>query len=207
MRLRTLGKEELEGLSIEEKTRLVFGGVRDSRGKADAALVLGCGSPKEMSERAAAGAALFLRGRVGLLVPTGGVRHPTEFGEITEAEYMARRLREAGVPDEAILLENEARTTIENMIYGMLALERYGKQGRPFSAYVVTSAWHMRRSLALARSYLPRTARILSRSARNPATVAATWPRGDDVTRRYVEREVRQLRNFSTIGAIPDIEF
>ena len=76
-----------------------------------------------------------------MLVPTGGVRHPTEFGEITEAEYMARRLREAGVPDEAILLENEARTTIENMIYGMLALERYGKQGRPFSAYVVTSAW------------------------------------------------------------------
>ncbi len=65
----------------------------------------------------------------------------------------------------------------------------------------------MRRSLALARSYLPRTARILSRSARNPATVAATWPRGDDVTRRYVEREVRQLRKFSTIGAIPDIEF
>ena len=207
MRLSEIGRDELDGLPVAAKTRIVFGGVRDSRGRADAALVLGCGSPREMTERADAAATLLRAGRVRLLVPTGGVRHPTEFGEITEAEYMERRLRERGVPEDAILFENEARTTIENMIYGTLALERVGTQGRPFSAFVVTSAWHMRRSMALAKSYLPRTARVLSRSSRRPAEVVATWFLDEGETRRYVEREVRQLREFAAVGAIPDIVF
>jgi uncharacterized SAM-binding protein YcdF (DUF218 family) len=55
-------------------------------------------------------ARLHAAGTVGLLIPTGGVGEHSP----SEAEVMARILRQAGVPEEDILLEEEARSTRES---------------------------------------------------------------------------------------------
>ena len=52
-------------------------------------------------------ARLYAEGKIGLIIPTGGVgKHPP-----SEAEVAARILRKASVPEEAILPEREARNT------------------------------------------------------------------------------------------------
>jgi uncharacterized SAM-binding protein YcdF (DUF218 family) len=86
-------------------------------GKTDgAAVVLGAqvlpgGRPSgALRARTLHAARLHAAGAIGLLVPTGGVgEHPP-----SEAEVMARILRQAGVPDEDILLEEEAGSTRES---------------------------------------------------------------------------------------------
>src|SRR5215212_6189067 len=66
-------------------------------------------------------ARLYAKGEVRLVVPTGGVgRHPP-----SEAEVAARILRGAGVPEEAILPEREARNTRESArLVAAMAKER-----------------------------------------------------------------------------------
>jgi uncharacterized SAM-binding protein YcdF (DUF218 family) len=55
---------------------------------------------------------MYARGDVDLLIPTGGEgEHPP-----SEASVMARILREMGVPDAAILREEEARNTWESAL-------------------------------------------------------------------------------------------
>ena len=108
--------EELQAL-----VRLYRGGSVFPEGDAppdgnEAAVILGTqvlsgGRPSgPLRARARHAARLYARGEVRLLIPTGGVgRHPP-----SEAEVAARILREAGVPEEAILLEREARSTRES---------------------------------------------------------------------------------------------
>jgi uncharacterized SAM-binding protein YcdF (DUF218 family) len=66
-------------------------------------------------------ARLHAAGAVGLLIPTGGLGdHPP-----SEAEVMAKILRRAGVPEEDILLEEEAGSTRESArLVAALARER-----------------------------------------------------------------------------------
>lgn len=55
---------------------------------------------------------LHERGEVDLLIPTGGLgEHPPR-----EAEIMARLLREAGVPESAVLLEDRATNTWDSAL-------------------------------------------------------------------------------------------
>ena len=66
-------------------------------------------------------ARLYTTGEAGLIIPTGGVgEYPP-----SEAEVMARILRGAGVPEEAILSEEKARSTRESAgLVAGLARER-----------------------------------------------------------------------------------
>ena len=70
--------------------------------------VLSGGRPSRTLEaRVLHAAGLYEQGRVGLLVPTGGLgRHPP-----AEAEVMGRVLRQEGVPEEAVVLEDRALNT------------------------------------------------------------------------------------------------
>lgn len=206
MKLSQIPTDQLPRLSNDEKTRIVFGGERETDGPGMAALLLGCGTPSEMAERAAAAADLFQKGLVPCVIPTGGVVHPTERGDLTEAAYMALKLREHGVPDEAVVLEEQAATTIGNMVFGMALIEREFRPRGPFSVYVVTSDTHMRRSLVLAEVYLPRTARILARAAGNAGGGALEWFRSEFWTGK-VHWELRWLKKSIDDGTIPDIEF
>ncbi len=94
----------------------VFPQIAALEGGAGVAVVLGAqvlpgGRPSgTLHARALHAARLHAAGTVGLLIPTGGVgEHPP-----SEAEVMARILREAGVPEEDILPEGKARSTRES---------------------------------------------------------------------------------------------
>lgn len=96
-------------------------------GKVDGAVVLGAqvlpgGRPSgTLRARTLHAARLRAAGTVALLIPTGGIgEHPP-----SEAEVMARILRQAGVYEDDILLEEEARSTRESArLVAAMARER-----------------------------------------------------------------------------------
>lgn len=112
--------------------------------RADAIVVLGArvlagglpgGSLRARVER---GVELWRAGAAPLLVLTGGLGpHPP-----AEAEVMRRLCRELGVPDEALLLEAQSRSTWDNARFTAALLRARGL-GR---VLLVTDAFHLYRA-------------------------------------------------------------
>ncbi len=89
-------------------------------------------------------ARLYLEGEVALVIPTGGVgKHPP-----SEAEVAAKILREAGVPEGAILLEKEARSTRESARLVAVMARRRGIRG----VLLVTDPLHCVRAVGAFRA-------------------------------------------------------
>jgi uncharacterized SAM-binding protein YcdF (DUF218 family) len=115
-------------------------------GGARVAVVLGTqvlpgGRPsRTLGARLRRAARLYAEGKAGLLIPTGGVgEHPP-----SEAEVMARVLREEGVPEDAVLLEDRARNTWDSArLVGTMA-DKLGVK----SVVVVTDPLHCVRTVA-----------------------------------------------------------
>jgi uncharacterized SAM-binding protein YcdF (DUF218 family) len=73
-----------------------------------------------------------------------------------EADFVAKQLVEAGVPDSVIVIENNSRNTYENGLYSKAIINRLGIRP-PY--LLITSATHMRRSQEVfAKLGLPTTA-------------------------------------------------
>lgn len=118
---------ELRALMRVYRGEPVFTEDAASGGAGCAAVVLGAqvlrgGRPSgTLRARALHAARLYDAGEVGLVIPTGGVgRYPP-----SEAEVAAGVLREAGVPEEAILCEEKAESTRESArLVAVMARER-----------------------------------------------------------------------------------
>lgn len=106
------------------------------------------GTPSGAMRRRVGGALEFARTlrRPAIFLPTGGVGRDGP----AEAQVMGRLLREGGVADEQIVLEEQARDTLESVenCAGILAKV---VPGTP--VYVVTDRYHLLRSVLLFRVY------------------------------------------------------
>ncbi len=116
--------------------------------RADAIVVLGAPVRSDgtltdvVEERVRAGVTLWRRGVAPLLCMTGG-RGPGIVAEVSEAEAMARRARELGVPEAAIVLEAASRNTSTNAKNIKVLLDG-SRAGR---VVVVTQPFHSRRAV------------------------------------------------------------
>jgi uncharacterized SAM-binding protein YcdF (DUF218 family) len=88
-------------------------------------------------------ARVYHAGRAPVVVVSGG-RVPGREDRVSEAEAMRGLLVDLGVPADAIVLEDRARTTRENAVFVAEELQRLGAG----DVLLVTSALHMRRALA-----------------------------------------------------------
>lgn len=84
--------------------------------------------------------ALYRAGRAPKILLSGSALE----GRVSEAQMIARLLRQRGIPDSALLLENDSRNTYENARYSDITMR--GQKLK--SALLVTSALHMPRALA-----------------------------------------------------------
>jgi uncharacterized SAM-binding protein YcdF (DUF218 family) len=132
--------------------------------KVDTLIVLGCptrrdGSPTpEQRERVLEGVREFNRGSSNHIIMTGGAAH----NRFVEAHAMAVLAEANGVPPSAVIEEEQALDTIQNIYYS----EKIMEANRWHTVEVISSPYH-----------LPRTALILRH---HPAlqwkTHAAPWP-------------------------------
>ena len=159
MKLSQISLDTLISMSTDEKWELNCSGIVDDGMTTEYALLLG-GKPCRAIERAIGAAELYLQGRVKYIVASGGVKWEHNGKKISEAELMADVLIENGVPKDVIILENEATTTRENMIYGTLQINRKCRFNCVDGITIITSLTHMKRSLALAKAFMPRKLKI-----------------------------------------------
>ncbi|MGE0845704.1 MAG: YdcF family protein [Flavobacteriaceae bacterium] len=121
----------------------------DRRLRADVAIVFGMSAPERPVERAVE---LFNAGIVRRLLFTGGYNE--RLGR-AEADEMAVLANGQGVPAEAILIEDRARNTEENIELSCRLLEdRWGAAGVG-SVMLLTIHYHLRRAHLAARRRIP----------------------------------------------------
>ncbi|MBQ2991760.1 MAG: YdcF family protein [Clostridia bacterium] len=99
---------------------------------------------EELKVRVKAAAQLYATGACPVIIACGGT---TPGHSVSETDVMACLLMQEGVPDEAIIRENESQDTIGNMRFA--AKRMGGAKGR--RVYVVTSDYHVRRAVMTAR--------------------------------------------------------
>jgi len=100
-------------------------------------------------------ARLFLEGWAPVLIFSGGMAHQNDLldtgWELSEAETFARRALDAGVPEEAVILETRASNTGENVLFTSALLEKSRLSFRTFLAvqkpYMERRAWAAIRKL------------------------------------------------------------
>lgn len=159
MKVSEYTKKQLLSMTFEEKWEFLCSDIKDDKKPALVALVLG-GRPLRANPRAHEAAKLWHEGRVKYLVVSGGVQWDVDGELLSEAEYMKKILLEDGVDEDAIILENSARTTIENFLFGsILIIRKFGFKCK--GVMIVTSVEHMKRSLALANVFMPKMFEIL----------------------------------------------
>ena len=202
MEMSELTPEVVQRLTPEQKWEICCSGIRDEGESAETALLLGS-RPDRAVERALAAAELYRQGRVRTVIPTGGPKWEYRGEQLSEAEIMSLVLRENGVPDEAIVPENEARTTAENMICGTLQMLRHYHR-IPDSVIIVASVTHMKRSMALAKALLPRKIRV-SMYPSDPAMDRDEWLRLED-SRNHLDDSIRYHRELIENGDTEDFE-
>lgn len=112
--------------------------------KFDVVVVLGAaqmpdGSPGPVIERRMAKAIeLWHEGKAANLLVTGGCT----ISDIPEAETMAAIAREAGVREDAIVIENRATRTLENAVFSIKMIKGRGWE----TVLIVTDDFHMARA-------------------------------------------------------------
>lgn len=115
---------------------------------ADAVVVLGAAAwgnrPSPVfRERIKHGITLYRAGRVAKLVFTGGT---PKSGYMTEAEVARRFALQQGVPDDAILFENQSRNTLSNLSNVRTVLQKHHLQ----HIIIVSDPDHLARAAAMA---------------------------------------------------------
>ena len=203
MKMSARTKEELLALTPEEKWDLVCGNIRDDGASAKVAILLG-GNPVNAILRAETAAELYRAGRVEYIVASGGVKWDYEGEQISEADLMSRVLQQNGVPAEAIILDNEARTTKENMICSTLQINRSLTFKEIDRVIIVTSLSHMQRSIALAKALLPRKVEVFSYPY-IPAEGRDEWLKSEENC-RILDTAIRLTRDLIADRIVDDIE-
>ena len=124
--------------------------------------------------------------------------------QISESHFMKRILTENGVPEEAIILENQATTTVENMIFGTLQIYRKLKFKNAPHVIIVTSDAHMKRSMALAKAIMPRALTFSAYPAFHNAPTDEWFE--SEANLKALDTEVRLLKDLADSGFIEDME-
>lgn len=137
--------------SIIAAVQIVQYGKLDSKTKCDVAIVLGAAtSGEEVSpvyrERINHGIWFYEYGYVDYLILTGGVGKENEKSDALVAKQYAVK---NGVPEQAILIEEQSTITEENLEYAKAVMDAHSVN----TAIIISDPLHMKRAMLMANDY------------------------------------------------------
>ena len=191
----------LNPLTDEAIDRLLFEGLEDRGEAGECILVLG--SNKAVQYRMPVAVEAYHAGRAPKLLLSGGAG---DANSQPEAEKMLAYALSHGVPADAVLLEKTSQNTVENMLCSLLVLQRSLWLNRVHDVLLTTTAFHMRRSLQLARYLFPAHIAIHPLPAQDQSTRRDNWMHSEKGRSRAVA-EAQNLIRCVENGLIPDFEF
>lgn len=191
-----------DDLSNDIIDKIVYDGIDDSDSTGDLILVLG--SRFANKYRVPKAFELYSSNKSCKVLMTGGGTIP-ELDNITEASLMRSKAVELGIANEDILIEEESKTTVENMICSMLILEREIKLSNINKILLVTTRFHMKRSLLMARAYFPKWIEIVPCPADDTNTLRHNWFLTDAGQKR-AKAEAGKILRLVREGCVDDFE-
>ncbi len=198
-----VSKIKEDNLTFEVIDRLLFQGLEDTGENADCIIVLG--SVKAAKYRVPVAVDVYNAGRASKLMLCGGVLRDFPGGKCSEAEHMCKTALELGVAEEHIILENSSQNTVENIRFALVELQRNFGLNEIRRVLLVTTVFHMRRSLAIARYLFPDQIDIVPCPANDNNTRRDNWMN----TPAGIERakgEAMNIVRYVIDGIIPDFE-
>ena len=191
-------------LSAEQLKTIVCGGVRVDQSRSDIAVVPGC-EPKIAIERAEFAYSFCQKVGGENIIVSGGVKHPYQGTLVSESELMGRYLIESGVKKEKIFSENRSRNTIENIIYSVCVLYDNFAVSEIRRVTIITSPYHLKRSLLLAGLFFPRYIEICGYTEGLDELFEKYQT--DECVRIRIQNEAVFLKQLIEKGMIEDIAF
>lgn len=198
-----VSKIKEKDLTLELMDRLLFQDLEDTGETADCIIVLG--SVKAAKYRVPVAVDVYNAGRADKLMVCGGTMRDFPIGKCSEAAYMRKAILELGVAEENVILENSSQNTVENILFALIELQRTFWLNNVHRVLLVTTAYHMRRSLAIARYLFPEHIAIVPCPANDTNTRRDNWMN----TPAGIERaksEAMNIVRFVINGVIPDFE-
>ena len=192
-----------ENLTLELVDKLLFQGIEDTGESTDCIIVLG--SVKAAKYRVPVAVDAYNAGRARKLILCGGKLRDFPNGKYSEAEHMCKAALELGVAEKDIILENSSQNTVENILFAMIEMQRTFWLNKVRRVLLVTTTYHMRRSLAIARYLFPEHIKIVPCPANDNNTRRDNWmnsPIGIERAKGEAMNIVRYVMN----GVIPDFE-
>ena len=192
-----------EDLTIEVIDRLLFRGLEDTGKNTDCIIVLG--SIKAAKYRVPVAVEAYKAGRTSKLMLCGGKLRDFPDGKYSEAEHMRQAALALGVAEEDIVLENSSQNTVENILFALVELQRTLWLNKVRRVLLVTTAYHMRRSLAIARYLFPDHIEIIPCPANDNNTRRDNWM-NTSVGVERAKGEAMKIVSSVMGGIIPDFE-
>ena len=192
-----------EDLTLEMVDRLLFQGLEDTGENADCILVLG--SVKAAQYRVPVAVEAYKAGRARKIMLCGGKVREFPDGNYSEAKHMCQAALALGVAEEDIIMENQSQNTVENILFALIELQRSFYLNHVHGVLLVTTAYHMRRSLAIARYLLPKHITVIPCPANDNNTRRDNWMKtqvGTDRAKKEAMKIIESVLN----GIIPDFE-
>ncbi len=150
------------------------------------------------AERVRHSARLYHAGKAPLIIVTGGL--VWDGPALSEARVLQRQLRALGVPDHALLIEDDSRNTRQNALFTAELAATLGIE----HVLLVTSAWHMpRAAAAFGRTALHVIAAAPSRRIRGTPSIFQALPNAPALSastaalREYLGLVVYRLRGWT----------
>lgn len=192
-----------EDLTLDVVDKLLFQDLEDTGENVDCIIVLG--SVKAAQYRVPVAVDAFKAGRANKLMLCGGKIREFPNGRYSEAEHMAKAVLELGIPEEDIILENSSQNTVENILFALIELQKSFWLNKVKRVLLVTTAYHMRRSLSIAQYLLPKHIDVIPCPANDNNTRRENWM-NTPVGVERAKREAMKIVSYVTNGVIPDFE-
>ena len=194
---------EIERLSDDIVDRLLFRNLEDTGEHADCILVLG--STKASQYRIPVAVQAYRDKRAAKLLLCGGSIKEFPEGSMREADHMRLHAIAQGVRPEDVLVETNSRNTIENMFGSLMELQRAFCIDRVRKVLLVTTTYHMRRSLALAQYLYPDHIQVFPCPADDTNTRRDNWMKSEAGRKRALDEANKIIQSVEN-GLFPDFE-
>ena len=195
-----LSEFDEDNLSITDINNILFTIPKDDLKNGDCIWVF-C-SRLSIDERLEVAVKLFKDNRAPFILFSGG---KGKKGVVAEAKVMKEKAISLGIPEEAILTEEESYNTTENVLCSMLVLERKFLLQNIKRLIIVSSPFHIQRlSLTISR-YMPRWIDYSFCYDEDSPTSRKNWL-NDPIIKKRVEKEANGIVYYAKNKYIDDKE-
>lgn len=192
-----------DDLTVDVVDRLLFHGIVDSGVNVDCAIVLG--SKKAPVYRVPVAVEAYKAKRTNKIMVCGGTIRDFPDGKYSEASLMYKAALELGVAAEDIIIEETSQNTVENIQYAIQELDRTFGLNNVQSVMIVTTAYHVRRSTAIARQLFPKHIAVIPCPANDNNTKRDNWMNSPEGVNR-AKGEALNIVSYVNNGIIPDFQ-